>query len=130
MEEYEQVVQLIQTSLIEPYRHLEDSAADERLKGMEDFRRRINILERMKKDITAIDSKVRKVKQNEQRNELQEYLERISRLVELQLQLNRMLCHRQNGCSLNMEEYERVSFEIDCLERLIAWKMEYRRASL
>lgn len=130
MKEYQQIEELIQMSLTEPYWKLVEAEPNGKESRMEDFQRRIRVLNRMKRDISSLESKIFKMGQDREWETLREYLSHMDQLVELQLQLNRMLCYRQNGCSLNMEEYERVSIAIGCLERRIARRLEGRQASV
>ena len=130
MKEYQRIEELIQTSLTEPYWKLVEAETNGKESRLEDFQRQIRVLSRMKRDISSLESKIFKMGQDREWETIREYLSHMDQLVELQLQLNRMLCHRQNGCSLNMEEYERVSIEIDYLERRIARRLEGRQASV
>ena len=130
MKEYQRIEELIQTSLTEPYWKLVEDEINGKESRLEEFQRRIRVLSRMKRDISSLESKIFKMGQDREWETIRDYLSHMDQLVELQLQLNRMLCHRQNGCSLNMEEYERVSIEIDCLERRIARRLEGRQTSV
>lgn len=130
MEEYEVMKELIQASLTNPYWQLVNNKDDQKEGRLEDYQRRISILSRMKRDIASLESRILEMKQDSQWKAVREYLSYMGKLVELQLQFNRMLCHRHNGCGLNMGEYEKVSFEIDRLERLIAHRLEGKRTSL